>query len=66
MGIRSIFLSFFKIPMQGRGLDEDPGVGYPGSASLTACSGNLLKNPQEKLIRVTFKETVLKLTQVGE
>lgn len=52
--------------MQGRGLDEDPGVGYPGSASLTACSGNLLKNPQEKLIRVTFKETVLKLTQVGE
>ena len=29
-------------------------------------SGSLLQDPQENLIRVTFKETVLKLTQVGE
>ena len=66
MGIRSIFLSFFKLLNQGRGCNEDRGDGSPRRASGTACSGSLLPNPQEKLDRVMFKETVLKLTQVGE
>ena len=66
MGLRSIFLSFFKLLNQGRDCNEDRGVGNPRRASATACSGSLLPNPQEKLGRVMFKETVLKLTQVGE
>ena len=52
--------------MQGRGLDEDRSVGNLRRAISTASSGSLLIDPQEKLIRVILKETVLKLTQVGE
>ena len=82
MAVRLIFLSFFKIPTEGRRLNGKRAAGmvrcflvpfrvvkcarYRGNGDSTTRFGSCPPNVQEKLLRVTFKETVLKLTQVGE